>query len=250
MSSTFDGDVPAHPLQVGGLLETSEPTGQRDPPSPEAIARSQVDEAADVIVRMPRGPATCAEAGAADMLVAASSLLHGACSTPLATGGIDEDMELILVHAMPPKPPTQEDMQLPTRKLYVRTSGRLLATLEPLRHLAGKRSAQFTVLDEGVPLEAVGAALEWLPVGDAAEREALLGSLPDWRALLGVLAAASLLGQPCHALHQACEARLRPEVCLEHVLALAIAADKCGWFGLGSSPPVDPPVNRVAASGM
>lgn len=230
------------------MLETSEPTGQRDPPSPEAIARSQVDEAADVVVRMP--PATCAEAGAADMLVAASSLLHGACSTPLATGGIDEDMELILVHAMPPKPPTQEDMQLPTRKLYVRTSGRLLATLEPLRHLAGKRSAQFTVLDEGVPLEAVGAALEWLPVGDAAEREALLGSLPDWRALLGVLAAASLLGQPCHALHQACEARLRPEVCLEHVLALAIAADKCGWFGLGSSPPVDPPVNRVAASGM
>ena len=168
---------------------------------------------------MPRG--TCAEAGAADALAAASS-------TPLATvGRDDEDMELILVHATPPKPPTQEDMQLPTRKLYVRTSGRLLATLEPLRHLAGKRSAQFTVLDEGVPLEAVGAALQWLPVGDAAEREALLGSLSDWRALVGVLAAASWLGQPCHALHRACEARLRAEVCLEHVLALALAADKC-----------------------
>ena len=169
---------------------------------------------------------TCAEAGAAD--VAASSPLHGASSTPLATvGRDDEDMELILVHATPPKPQTQEDMQLPTRKLYVRTSGRLLATLEPLRHLAGKRSAQFTVLDEGVPLEAVGAALQWLPVGDAAEREALLGSLSDWRALVGVLAAATWLGQPCHALHRACEARLRAEVCLEHVLALALAADKC-----------------------
>lgn len=230
MSSTFDEDVPAHPLQAGGLLETSEPTGQRDPPSPEAMRQpgDQENEAAGVrVVRTPRGPATCAEAGAADALVATSSLLHGASSSPLATGGIDEDMELILVHATPPKPPTQEDMQLPTRKLYVRTSGRLLATLEPLRHLVGKRSAQFTVLDEGVPLEAVGAALEWLPVGDAAEREALLGSLPDWRALLGVLAAASWLGQPCHALHQACEARLRAEVCLEHVLALAIAADKC-----------------------
>ena len=240
MSSTFDEDVPAHSrlnvpahpqaefLQADGSLETSEPTGQRNPPSPEAIARDQDNEAADVrVVRMPRGPATCAEAGAADASVAALSLLHGASSMPLAIDGIDEDMELILVHATPPKPPTQEDMQLPTRKLYVRTSGRLLATLEPLRHLAGKHSAQFTLLDEGVPLEAMGAALEWLAVGDAAEREELLESLPDWRALLGVLAAASWLGQPCHALHQACEARLRPEVCLEHVLALAIAADKC-----------------------
>ena len=222
--SAFDEDIAVHPLQVGRSLETSEPTGQSNPPNPEVIASDQDGDAPNLDRVMPQGgPATRAEAEAAET----ACLLHGAprTPTPLVVEGISEEVELILVHATPPKPPTQEDMQLPTRKLYVRTSERLLATLEPLRHLTGKRSAQFTLLDEDVPLEAVGAALEWLSVGNAAEREALLGSLPDWHALLGVLAAASWLGLP--TLREACEALLRPEVCLEHVLALAIAAEKC-----------------------
>ena len=228
MSSSFDQDMAARPLQIGRLPEASALTAQCDPPSPEMSSDQDGEAAMASVERVTdKGPATHAEAVTTDVSAAATSSMHELSITPLVTEEIDEEMELTLVHAVPPKPPTQEDMQLPTRKLYVRTSARLLSTLEPLRHLVGQRSAQFTLLDEGVPLEAVGAALEWLAVGDAAEREELLESLPDWRALLGVLAAASWLGQPCHALHQACEARLRPEVCLEHVLALAIAADKC-----------------------
>lgn len=157
---------------------------------------------------------------------------------PMVVDPIDGTVDLSLVHSKPPKGATScwgreasEDVPLTTRKLYVRTSERLLATLEPLRHLVGKRPAQLVLSDEGMPLEAVAHALEWLGLEDAQEQQELQAALPDWSALLGVLSAASWLGLP--ALHQACEARLRPELGLDNVLRLATVAERCDAAAAG-----------------
>jgi len=148
-------------------------------------------------------------------------------TTTTTTTTIDLDLDaapldIALVHEKPPKPPTPHE--LPTRKLYVRTSSALTSTLGPLKHLT-RQSNTLTLHDESLPLEAVAHALEWLALTDPLERAALDAAIPDWPAALGVLGAASWLGVP--GLRQSCEARLRAELVLDNALLLASAAERC-----------------------